>query len=82
LKTVIEGHWNVIKGNPLNSCWQKAYSGVWGFRFYFKNIGQRFEYNQSQVEAAETHPADSYYADNEPAFAVGSQPLYDPTSIQ
>lgn len=82
LKTVIKVHWNVIKANPLQACWQKPLEGVFVFRFYFKNVAEKFEYNQTAIEANEPYHNESYFADDQPTYAVGSQPLFDPRGIQ
>lgn len=51
LNAVIKANWNVIKGNPVESCWTRPNAGVWDFRFYFKNVNIKFEYSHDETNS-------------------------------
>jgi hypothetical protein len=81
LNVVIKSNWNVIKGNPLHTCWQKPLEGSWIFRFYFKNVDGKFEYKSDNSESEGTETDKDYYAEVEPVFVVGEASKYTGFSL-
>lgn len=71
LNTVIRRNWDVIGGHPLHECWSRPIGGLFAYRFYFRGVAGRFEFEEnSEANGTKAAPQD-YFADVAPVFSVG-----------